>query len=141
MNLNTALVGTNAVFFYMESFMRPNCERFVTHGERSFILFGDPTATRRFGFSVFPDGSFGLAILAVFASDSASDFTAYQLDDESCEPDFIEVLGRRAAQCIVTEAMYVLPAGLTKYGAFKFGTGKTRKTLVRVLKPITYLEG
>ena len=121
--------------------MRPNCERFVTHGERSFILFGDPTATRRFGFSVFPDGSFGLAILAVFASDSASDFTAYQLDDESCEPDFIEVLGRRAAQCIVTEAMYVLPAGLTKYGAFKFGTGKTRKTLVRVLKPITYLEG
>ena len=140
MNLNTALVGTNAVFFYMESFMRPNCERFVTHGERSFILFGDSTATRRFGFSVFPDGSFGLAILAVFASDSASDFTAYQLDDESCEPDFIEVLGRRDAQCIVTEAMYVLPAGLAKYGAFKFGTGKTIKTLVRVLKPIAYLE-
>lgn len=122
--------------------MRPNCERFVTHGERSFILFGDSTATRRFGFSVFPDDSFGLAILAVFASGSASDcFLSYQLEDENCEPDFIEVLGRRAAQCIVTEAMYTLPAGLAKYGAFKFGTGKTRKTLVRVLKPIAYLEG
>jgi len=126
--------------------MRPNCERFVTHGERSFILFGDPTATRRFGFSVFPDDSFGLAILAVFASGSASGsasdcFTCYQLEDETCEPDFIEVLDRRPAQCIVTEAMYVLPAGLAKYGAFKFGTGKTIKTLVRVLKPIAYLEG
>lgn len=121
--------------------MRPNCERFVTHGERSFILFGDSTATRRFGFSVFPDDSFGLAILAVFDSGSASDFTAYQLDDESCEPDGIEVLGRRPAQCIVTEAMYTLPAGLAKYGAFKFGTGKTRKTLVRVVKPIAFLEG
>ena len=122
--------------------MRPNCERFVTHGERSFILFGDSTATRRFGFSVFPDDSFGLAILAVFASGSTSDcFISYQLEDENCEPDFIEVLGRRAAQCIVTEAMYVLPAGLAKYGDFKFGTGKTRKALVRVLKPIAYLEG
>lgn len=122
--------------------MRPNCERFVTHDERSFILFGDPTATRRFGFSVFPDDSFGSVILAVFASGSASDcFLSYQLEDENCEPDFIEVLGRRAAQCIVTEAMYVLPAGLAKYGACKFGTGKTRKTLVRVLKPIAYLEG
>ena len=122
--------------------MRPNCERFVTPDERSFILFGDSTATRRFGFSVFPDDSFGLAILAVFASGSASDcFISYQLEDEACEPEFIEVLGRRAAQCIVTEAMYVLPAPLAKYGAFKSGTGKTKKTLVRVLKPIAYLEG
>lgn len=121
--------------------MRPNCERFVTHGERSFILFGDPTATRRFGFSVFPDDSFGQAILAVFASGSDSDcFISYQLEDENCEPEFVEVLGRRTAQCIVTEAVYTLPAGLAKYGAFKFGTRKTRKTLVRVLKPIAYLE-
>lgn len=121
--------------------MRPNCERFTTRNERSFILFGDTTATRRFGFSVFPDGSFGLAILAVFTSDSASDFTAYQLDDESCEPDFIEVLGRRPAQCEVTEAVYVMPAGLAKFGCYKFGTGKARRTIVRVFKPVAYLEG
>lgn len=122
--------------------MRPNCEWFTTRDERSFILFGEPTSTRRFGCSVFPDGSFGQAILAVFASDSASDsFTAYQLNDKSCEPDFIEVIGRRPAQCEVTEEVYVMPAGLSKFGCYKFGTGKTRKTLVRVLKPVAYLEG
>lgn len=122
--------------------MRTNCERFTTLGERSFILFGEPTSTRRFGFSVFPDGSFGQAILAVFASDSASDsFTAYQLNDESCEPDFIEVIGRRPAQCEVTEEAYVMPAGIAKFGCYKFGTGKARKTIVRVFKPVTYLEG
>lgn len=121
--------------------MRPNCERFVTSGERSFILFGDPTATRRFGFSVFPDGSFGLPILAVFASGSANDsFVAYQLDYDDCEPDFIEVLGRRPAQCEVTEAMYVMPAGLAKFGCCKFGTGPSRRTIVRVFKPVVYLE-
>ena len=122
--------------------MRPNCEWFTTRDERSFILFGESKDTRRFGCSVFPDGSFGQAILAVFDSDSASDsFTAYQLNDESCEPEFIEVIARRPAQCEVTEEAYVMPAGLSKFGCYKFGTGKTRKTLVRVLKPIAYLEG
>ena len=120
--------------------MRPNCEWFTTLGERSFILFGNPTSTRRFGFSVFPDGTFGLAILAVFASDSASDsFTAYQLNDELCEPEFIEVIGRRPAQCEVTEEAYVMPEGLSKFGCYKFG--KSRKTIVKVLKPVAYLEG
>ena len=118
-----------------------NCERFTTQNdERSFILFGSPNSTHRFGFSVFPDDSFGQAILAVFASDSASDsFTAYQLSDESCEPDFIEVIGRRPAQCEVTEEVYVMPAGLSKFGYYKFG--KPRKTIVKVLKPVAYLEG
>ena len=122
--------------------MRPNCEWFTTRNERSFILFGEPNATHRFGCSVFPDGSFGQAILAVFASDSASDsFTAYQLNDESCEPDFIEVIGRRPAQCEVTEEVYVMPADLAKFGCYKFGTGKARRTIVKVLKPVAYLEG
>ena len=120
--------------------MRPNCEWFTTRDERSFILFGNPNSTRRFGCSVFPDGSFGQAILAVFASASASDsFIAYQLEDESCEPDFIEFLGRRPAQCEVTEEAYVMPAGLSKFGCYKFG--KSRKTIVKVLKPVAYLEG
>ena len=110
--------------------MRPNCEWFTTRDERSFILFGEPTSTRRFECSVFPDGNFGLAILAVFASDSASDsFTAYQLNDESCEPEFIEV----------TEEAYIMPAGLSKFGCYKFG--KARRTIVRVSKPVAYLEG
>lgn len=122
--------------------MRTNCERFTTRGERSFILFGEPTSTRRFGFSVFPDGSFGQAILAVFASDSASDsFTAYQLNDESCEPDFIEVIGRRPAQCEVTEEAYVMPAGIAKFGCYKFGAGRSRRTIVKVFRPVAYLEG
>ena len=122
--------------------MRPNCEWFTTRDERSFVLFGEPTSTRRFGCSVFPDGSFGQCILAVFASDSASDsFTAYQLSDESCEPDFIEVIGRRPAKCEVTEEAYVMPAGLSKFGCYKFGTGKSRRTIVKVLRPVAYLEG
>ena len=121
--------------------MRIHCERFTTLGERSFILFGKPNDTRRFGFSVFPDDSFGQAILAVFASDSASSFTAYQLNDELCEPDFIEVIGKRPAQCEVTEEAYVMPAGLSKFGCYKFGTGKSRRTIVKVFKPVAYLEG
>lgn len=121
--------------------MRTNCEWFTTRGERSFVLFGEPADTRRFGCSVFPDGSFGQAILAVFASSASDSFTAYQLNDESCEPDFIEVIGRRPARCLLTEEAYIMPAGLAKFGCYKFGTGKTRKTLVKVFKPVAYLEG
>ena len=66
-------------------------------------------------------------------------FTAYQLNDESCEPDFIEVICRRPARCEVTEEAYIMPAGLAKFGCYKFG--KPRRTIVRVSKPLAYLEG
>lgn len=115
--------------------MRPNCSRLVCTDGRVFVFFGECSNTRRFGYPVYPDGSFGSPVLALSA-DFASGFECYQLNDEECEPDFLQVINQRPAAVEVVEVVIDLPLGLVQYGAFKFGKFPNERSFVRIHKPV-----
>lgn len=115
--------------------MRSNCSRFVCTDGRVFVLFGDSSDTRRFGCAVYPDGTFGTPVLA-FSADFASGFECYQLNDEDCTPDFVQVLNQRPAAVECVEVIIDLPVGLIQYGTFKFGKPSNERSFVRIRKPV-----
>lgn len=116
--------------------MRYNCTRLLTESGRIFILFGElNTHSRVFGYTVFTDGFVGSPVLCI-SSDFASGFESYSLNDDECNPDTEVVIGQRPARVILTEELLILPAGLAKFGAIKFGHKPQCKTLVRINKPV-----
>lgn len=115
--------------------MRDNCYRVATASGRLFLLFGQLTSSRLFGFTVFADGSIGSPVLCI-SEDFGSGFECYSLLDDECSPDFEVVVSQRPASVVCTEAVYLLPVGLQKFGSLRFGRKPVDKVFVRVFKPL-----